>query len=49
MAEVYATPNHVSPEPQEVSVDTLAQEELVDAGWGCTGECCGDVMGQDCV
>ena len=28
MAEVYATPDHVSPEPQEVSVDTLAQEEL---------------------
>ena len=28
MAEVYATPDHVSPEPQAVSVDTLAQEEL---------------------
>ena len=28
MAEVYATPDHISPEPQEVSVDTLAQEEL---------------------
>ena len=28
MAEVYATPDHISPEPQEVSVDTLAREEL---------------------
>ena len=28
MAEVYSTPVHDSPEPQEVSVDTLAQEEL---------------------
>ena len=28
MAEVYETPDHISPEPQEVSVDTLAQEEL---------------------
>ena len=28
MAEVYETPDHVSPEPQAVSVDTLAQEEL---------------------
>ena len=28
MAEVYETPDHASPEPQEVSVDTLAQEEL---------------------
>ena len=28
MAEVYTTPDHDSPEPQEVSVDTLAQEEL---------------------
>ena len=29
MAEVFSTPTHDSPEPQEVSVDTLAQEELV--------------------
>ena len=28
MAEVYEPPAHASPEPQEVSVDTLAQEEL---------------------
>ena len=28
MSEVYSTPVHDSPEPQEVSVDTLAQEEL---------------------
>ena len=28
MAEVYETPDHASPEPQEVSVDTLAREEL---------------------
>ena len=28
MAEVYETPDYRSPEPQEVSVDTLAQEEL---------------------
>ena len=28
MAEVYETPDHESPEPQEVSVDTLALEEL---------------------
>ena len=28
MAEVYSTPPHESPEPEEVSVDTLAQEEL---------------------
>ena len=28
MAEVYTTPPHDSPEPEEVSVDTLAQEEL---------------------
>ena len=28
MAEVYETPDHISPEPQAVSVDTLAQEEL---------------------
>ena len=29
MAEVYSTPVHESPEPQEeVSLDTLAQEEL---------------------
>ena len=28
MAEVYETPDHASPEPQEVSVDTLAQEEI---------------------
>ena len=28
MAEVYATPDHVSPEPQEVSVDTLARKNL---------------------
>ena len=30
MAEVYATPDHVSPEPHEVSVDTLSQK--VSAG-----------------
>ena len=28
MSEVYSTPVHDSPEPQEVSVDILAQEEL---------------------
>ena len=28
MSEVYSTPVHDSPESQEVSVDTLAQEEI---------------------
>ncbi len=28
MTEVYSTPVHESPEPQEVSLATLAQEEL---------------------
>ena len=28
MSEVYSTLVHDSPEPQEVSVDTLAQEEI---------------------
>ena len=28
MSEVYSTPVHDSPEPQEVSLDILAQEEL---------------------
>ena len=28
MSEVYSTPVHDSPEPQEVSADTLAQEEI---------------------
>ena len=28
MAEVYETPDHASPEPQEVSFDILAREEL---------------------